>query len=611
MNGRKALFIGLPVTMIGGFLVWVPLMIMSVLGAAASCGLVGGPGISVATWNVCASSCGNWGERSQVAGEKILEHQPDVIAVQEGGWSKTKRGHTFAALKKAGYTVATNDKPFIGRYIAYRPAKLTPTNAGSFSLGGNHGMAWARFTDADGNALVIVNAHLEPAKSADARRARQMRTGLDRLEDVIESGSTIFAGDFNSNKSRKDDAPARIMTDAGYVDARTVAKQATNANVNSAKGRSATSPVKRNGNQTDHIYVPKAARVSSWTQVVDAEGDRYVPPFITDHNMLVAQVQLAVGGDPLEETVNERQLADGATVEGLNTAQVEIAQTIIKVGRVKRLPERAQAIAVMAAIGESSLTNVAHGDAARNDTIGVFQIGPEHGAYDDRMDPAWAAGNFYKRLVAVDGWEQLEPTIAAHRAQRNADPNHYTRFWPQAQKLMSAITGSSGEMVAASTSDGCPTGDVDQASWAASGADCDFEKWATPRSCQEALAEAARIAKEQPCTSPLPGGTWRRWCLAFVARAYGYDAAGYHTALDMYRAMKARGLISTSKDIPAGALVFFTSSSSAGHVALYAGNGKAYSNDYVRSGCIDLTPMSAMGSGGRYLGWSPPAFPGA
>ncbi len=69
------------------------------------------------------------------------------------------------------------------------------------------------------------------------------------------------------------------------------------------------------------------------------------------------------------------------------------------------------------------------------------------------------------------------------------------------------------------------------------------------------------------------------------------------------------GLIKTSKQVPAGALVLLTSLSSDGHVALYNDGGKAWSNDNVRSGYIDLTPMSLMGAGGRYLGWSPPAFP--
>lgn len=73
--------------------------------------------------------------------------------------------------------------------------------------------------------------------------------------------------------------------------------------------------------------------------------------------------------------------------------------------------------------------------------------------------------------------------------------------------------------------------------------------------------------------------------------------------------MESKGLISTSKQIPAGALVYFNSSDPAGHIAIYAGNGQAFSNDYVRPGCIDLTPMSRMGGNGKYLGWSPPVFP--
>ena len=608
---RKLLFLGIPVAVIAGFLVSVPLMIASVFSGAAACGLVGGPSVSVATWKVCAS-CGDWRERAALVADKILSQQPDVVSIQDGGTRAADRRRTFAVMRKAGYRTASSKEPYTGRYIFYRPSALKLSNGGAFALNGGHAMAWARFTDRDGNALVVVNPDLDGGTQAD--RAEVLEQGMERLQDVIDSGATIFAGDFGSPMTRAESGPGKTMTTADYVDARTVAQATDNGDVDSAHPRTSGAPITRKGRQDEHIYVPRSARVSTWSQVVDVDDsnvDRYAPRQLSDRNMLVADVQIATAGDPLEQTVNDRQLADGVTVEGFNTDQVDIARTIIEVGRRKNLSERAQVIAVMTGIGESSLTNVAHGDAARGDTIGVFQIGPEHGAYDDRMDPAWAAGNFYDRLVAVDGWENLEPTIAAHRAQRNADPNHYTKFWPQAQKLMSAITGSSGEMVAASTSDGCPAGDVDQASWTGTGADCDFGKWRTPRSCREALAEAQRIAKEQPCKSSLPGGTWRRWCLAFVARVYGYDAAGYHTALDMYRAMKSRGLVSTSKDIPVGALVFFTSSSSAGHVALYAGNGKAYSNDYVRSGCIDLTPMSTMGSNGRYLGWSPPAFPGA
>ena len=55
--------------------------------------------------------------------------------------------------------------------------------------------------------------------------------------------------------------------------------------------------------------------------------------------------------------------------------------------------------------------------------------------------------------------------------------------------------------------------------------------------------------------------------------------------------------------------MFFTTGKPEGHVAIYAGGAEAFSNDYLRRGCINLTPMSTMDGGGRYLGWAPPVFP--
>lgn len=126
-------------------------------------------------------------------------------------------------------------------------------------------------------------------------------------------------------------------------------------------------------------------------------------------------------------------------VAGYGGEQLVNAATIMAVARKRGMSLRDQQIGVMAAMGESSLTNPNHGDVARNDTIGLFQIGPEHGSHQDRMTPAWAAGNFYDRLVAVPGYQLLEPTIAAHRAQRNADPHHYRKYWAGASEIVAAL----------------------------------------------------------------------------------------------------------------------------------------------------------------------------
>lgn len=300
---------------------------------------------------------------------------------------------------------------------------------------------------------------------------------------------------------------------------------------------------------------------------------------------------------------------DGAAAGGRwQGVALQNAAAIVAAGKKAGVNQRAQTIAVMTAMGESSLMVLDRGDVAGPDSRGLFQQRDSWGSYDERMDPSASAVLFYRALQRVEGWAELEPTTAAHRAQRNADPNHYEKFWDDAVQVVASVTGQSPTDAGYAAGPSCDDGDATDAVWA-SGADCDFGDTNTPRSCSDALNEAARIARDADCENEVRGGSWRRRCLEFVARAYGYASSGTATAMAQFRLVESKGLISTSKDIPAGALVYFTSSDPAGHIALYAGDGKAFSNDYVRPGCIDLTPMAAMSGGGTFLGWSPPVFP--
>lgn len=134
-------------------------------------------------------------------------------------------------------------------------------------------------------------------------------------------------------------------------------------------------------------------------------------------------------------------------VAGWSGEQLANAAATVRAGADLGIDARGQAIAVMTAMGESSLVNVAHGDAVRADTVGLFQTGPEHGSYDARMDPYQAAVLFFERLTAVPNWQELPPTIAAHRAQRNADPLHYEQHWPDALAVLAALSRDAGAAV--------------------------------------------------------------------------------------------------------------------------------------------------------------------
>lgn len=128
-------------------------------------------------------------------------------------------------------------------------------------------------------------------------------------------------------------------------------------------------------------------------------------------------------------------------VAGYQGQQLANAALIIDAGRTLGASARAQTIAVMTAMGESGLSVLGHGDAAGPDSRGLFQQrgNGAWGSSADRMDPTASATGFYRALQKVPGWDQLEPTIAAHRVQRNADPYHYQPYWGPAVQVVAAL----------------------------------------------------------------------------------------------------------------------------------------------------------------------------
>ncbi|WP_345454062.1 CHAP domain-containing protein [Arthrobacter gyeryongensis] len=136
---------------------------------------------------------------------------------------------------------------------------------------------------------------------------------------------------------------------------------------------------------------------------------------------------------------------DGSTkVEGYTQEQLKNAAAIMGAGKALSLSANGQMISVMVALGESGLRALDIGDGAGPDSRGLFQqrANGAWGSYADRMDPTRSATNFIKALQGVPGWELLEPTIAGNKVQRNADPYHYQKYWPEAVKLVQALSNS-------------------------------------------------------------------------------------------------------------------------------------------------------------------------
>lgn len=153
----------------------------------------------------------------------------------------------------------------------------------------------------------------------------------------------------------------------------------------------------------------------------------------------------AAGCNPPADAVDVDPSALPATQVGtFGQDQLGVAAQILAAGRALGLGVRDQTIGVMTALGESSLRALDHGDAVGPDSRGVFQQ-RDNGAWGtlaDRMDPFASASNFFRALAVVEGRESLEPTIVAHRVQRNADPFHYARFWDDAVAIVEAFAGT-------------------------------------------------------------------------------------------------------------------------------------------------------------------------
>ncbi|MCZ4069088.1 M23 family metallopeptidase [Microbacterium sp. NPDC006705] len=139
-----------------------------------------------------------------------------------------------------------------------------------------------------------------------------------------------------------------------------------------------------------------------------------------------------------------------AEVNGYKRDQLTNAAAIVRAGMDLGIDQHGQILAVMTAMGESSLRNVTYGDwetsgvtnpdGSRTTSIGLFQQQDSWGTVQERMDPSRSAALFYGRLTSVDGWQTMPATLAIHAVQVNDNPQHYAPFEADAKAIVTALT---------------------------------------------------------------------------------------------------------------------------------------------------------------------------
>jgi len=129
----------------------------------------------------------------------------------------------------------------------------------------------------------------------------------------------------------------------------------------------------------------------------------------------------------------------------LSAEQRGNAATIVSVGRSLGVSDHGIVVALAAAMQESSLRNLSHGD---RDSVGLFQQRPSQGwgSAAALQDPATATKLFFtgnpgktRGLLDVAGWSSMNVTTAAQAVQVSAYPKAYAQWESTAKSLLASL----------------------------------------------------------------------------------------------------------------------------------------------------------------------------
>jgi cell wall-associated NlpC family hydrolase len=128
-------------------------------------------------------------------------------------------------------------------------------------------------------------------------------------------------------------------------------------------------------------------------------------------------------------------------VAGYGPTQMANASVIIGTGKNVSVPEQGWVVAIAAAMQESGLNNLDHGD---RDSLGLFQERPSQGwgSPAQIMDPTYAATQFYHRLLQVPQWQTLSVNDAAQAVERSGLPDAYGAHEQAAREVVGALQGA-------------------------------------------------------------------------------------------------------------------------------------------------------------------------
>lgn len=131
------------------------------------------------------------------------------------------------------------------------------------------------------------------------------------------------------------------------------------------------------------------------------------------------------------------------------------AALIVRAGQRLGMPRQAYVVALVTAMQETRLLNLASGVVPQSlryphqgtgwdaDSVGLFQQRPSMGwgTAAQLMDPTFAATRFYQALSRIGGWQGLDVAGAAQAVQRSAFPGAYAQHAATAAAVVASLVG--------------------------------------------------------------------------------------------------------------------------------------------------------------------------
>jgi peptidoglycan DL-endopeptidase CwlO len=298
----------------------------------------------------------------------------------------------------------------------------------------------------------------------------------------------------------------------------------------------------------------------------------------------------------------------------LNSSQMSHAGTIIAVGQGMGVSSRGIQVALMVALQESTLRNLANTTVPESmaidhdatghdhDSVGLFQQRPNWGTVAQRMDPAYEARAFYggplgpnggtpAGLLDIPNWQTRSLAGAAQAVQVSQFPDAYTKWEDEAAAIMQArnVTVTSDTTTATDTTlttdhGGCDTSSSADGGDAMPAADTSGASWTAPngKTGVDIVNYAEQFVGKVPYSSACgsAGSPSAGWCCT------GFVYYMYHQVANIdLPSPVVSGQLAMSHQIPAseakaGDLVAWVGH----HIGIYDGHGGLiHSPDYGRN----------------------------